>query len=692
MLATITGGTLTGVIAPDAVSVSTTGTFASPNVANGIAVTILLTGANAGNYTLTQPGATANITPAALTITATSVSKVYGNVLTSGPGSVAFTSTALQNGETIGSVTMTYGTGGAIHDAIGSYVSHITPSAATGGTFTASNYSISYVAGNITVTAAPLTITGLTANSKVYDRTTVATMSGTATLNGVVAGDAITLGGAPTFTFATANVGVGIVVTVSGYTITGAAAGNYTLTQPSGFTADITAKALTIASAAASNKVYDATNAATITGTLTGVIAGDVVTLNATGTFPSKNVGTGLAVTATCTLSGANAGNYTLTEPVGLTADIGKNALSSGITASNKIYDGTTAGSLSGSGSLTGVIAGDVVTLGGSGTAVFASKNVGTGIAVTVTAYGLSGTDAGNYILTQPSGLTANITVASLTITATGPLKVTGFTSPVQTGSTTNFIYYGTVAGETITSVTLTPSPTTSQSAGSTYTVTASAAAGANGYLSTNYTITYVVYNGTVAGFSYVWTGTTNTTWGTNTNWSPNGIPGTNDNVSIPATVNAPNVTASALVNTVTFTGNNTLTISSGKKLTVNNGFNVNAGVTANTTFAGASTSTVLEFSSSIFANYGTYNLTGTGIFQIDNTGSFIYNSGTFTANGNATLYLQGGSNTTHALTNAGVFYAGTSGSNCNIEVDDYGSIDNSGPVLFKADIPDILF
>ncbi|MEO6977995.1 MAG: YDG domain-containing protein, partial [Mucilaginibacter sp.] len=678
--ATITGGVLSGVISGDAVTVSTTGTFASPNVGSGIGVTVALAGANASNYTLTQPGITANITAASLTITATNVSKVYGNFLTGGPGSVAFTSGGLQNGETIGSVTMAYGSGAAINSAVGAYTGAITPSAPTGGTFTASNYSITYVTGKITVTAAPLTITGLSGNNKVYDGTTTVTLSGTATLSGVFAGDIVNLGGVPTSVFASKNAAVGVAITISGYTISGASAGNYTLTQPSGLSADITAKALTLTSPAASNKVYDATATATITGTLSGVIGGDVVTLSGTGTFPSKNIGTALAVTSACTLAGANAGNYTLTQPIGLTANITAKTLTvSGLTASNKMYDGTTAASLSGSGALSGVIAGDVVTLGGAGSATFASKNVGTAIAVTVSSYSVGGTDGGNYTLTQPSGLTANITVATLTITATGPLKVTGFTSPVQTGATSNFIYYGTVTGETVTSVTLTPSPTTSQTAGSTYTVTPSAAAGGGGFSSSNYTITYFVYNGNVAGFSYVWTGSTSTTWSTTTNWSPNGTPGSTDNVSIPATANAPTVTTSTSVNTATMTGNNTININSAKKLTINNGFNINSGVTANVTFAGASTSTILEFSSSIFANYGTFNLSGTGLFQVDNNGSYIYNSGTFTATGNSTLYLQGGTNTTHALTNAGTFYAGISGSNCNIEMDDYGSIDNSG-------------
>ena len=46
--------------------------------------------------------------------------------------------------------------GSAATGAVGSY--HLTPSAATGGTFTASNYNISYVNGALTVNAATLTI------------------------------------------------------------------------------------------------------------------------------------------------------------------------------------------------------------------------------------------------------------------------------------------------------------------------------------------------------------------------------------------------------------------------------------------------------------------------------------------------------------------------------------------------------
>ncbi|UEG49375.1 YDG domain-containing protein [Ferruginibacter lapsinanis] len=63
-----TPGTLSGIQLSDVVSVSSTGTFASATVANNIAVTLILSGTDAGNYTLTQPGITANITKASQTI------------------------------------------------------------------------------------------------------------------------------------------------------------------------------------------------------------------------------------------------------------------------------------------------------------------------------------------------------------------------------------------------------------------------------------------------------------------------------------------------------------------------------------------------------------------------------------------------------------------------------------------------
>ena len=83
-----------------------------------------------------------------------------------------------------------------------------------------------------TVSQKELTISGLTGNSKVYDRTTSATFTGTASLNGVVNGDSISLGGTPAASFADFNVGTNKPITVAGYTISGTKSTNYFLTQP----------------------------------------------------------------------------------------------------------------------------------------------------------------------------------------------------------------------------------------------------------------------------------------------------------------------------------------------------------------------------------------------------------------------------------------------------------------------------
>ena len=98
-------------------------------------------------------------------------------------------------------------------------------------------------------------------------------------------------------------------------------------------TGNVTPKALTVANAVAQNKPYDANTTATITGaTLVGVVGSDAVTVSGGGTFADPNVGTGISVTANLTLGGANAGNYTITQPTGLSANI--TAVAPNLTAS----------------------------------------------------------------------------------------------------------------------------------------------------------------------------------------------------------------------------------------------------------------------------------------------------------------------------------------------------------------------
>ena len=159
------------------------------------------------------------------------------------------------------------------------------------------------------------------------------------------------------------------------------------------------------------NKVYDGNTVAPLSGgTLIGVFVGDTVTLTQGGSFATKNAGIGIAVTASDSIGGASAGDYTLIDPIGLTGTITPATLTvSGTNVGTKVYNGTTAALLLG-GTLDGVVSGDTVGLNQSGT--FASAGVGTGIAVTATD-SLTGTNAADYSIIEPTGLTGSITPAS---------------------------------------------------------------------------------------------------------------------------------------------------------------------------------------------------------------------------------------------------------------------------------------
>jgi hypothetical protein len=139
-----------------------TGAFADPDVGAAKPVTITgltLTGTGAANYSLAQPaGLTAGIAARALTITAGNQGKTYGQTVAFGSGATQFTSIGLQHGETIDSVTLACGGGNATAAVAGSPYT-ITPGAATGGTYSAGNYTISYVPGMLAVDKADQTIT-----------------------------------------------------------------------------------------------------------------------------------------------------------------------------------------------------------------------------------------------------------------------------------------------------------------------------------------------------------------------------------------------------------------------------------------------------------------------------------------------------------------------------------------------------
>jgi filamentous hemagglutinin family protein len=274
------------------------------------------------------------------------------------------------------------------------------------------------------VTPRAITSTGITAVNRVYDATTAVGLNTTgAALNNTVVGDTVALSAtAATGTMADKNVGAGKAVAISGLALVGADAGNYTVTDASTATVTITARPINAVGVTAVDRVYDGTTAVALnTGAaaLTGVLPGDTVTVaGGSGNMADKNVGVAKPVaTAAITLAGADGGNYTATPAAAPTVTITPLAITStGITAVDRVYDGTNAVALDGSAAtLAGAIAGDAVTLSTAGaTGTMADKNVGIDKPVTIAGVTLAGADAPNYSLTDGSSATVDITALVL--------------------------------------------------------------------------------------------------------------------------------------------------------------------------------------------------------------------------------------------------------------------------------------
>ncbi len=175
---------------------------------------------------------------------------------------------------------------------------------------------------------------------------------------------------------------------------------------------------------------------------MTGFVAGDTQASATTGalefssaTTPASPVGS-YAITG----SGLAAVNYTFVEASdnasALTITADTVTIVSGLTADDKVYDGTDTATLSLTNTvvLAGLAGGDAgsVTLSTNGyVATFANSNATTNITVTVAGLTLTGGDYTNYTLTQPV-LSAAITPAPVTIAS---------------GLTVDGVVYGTLSG-----------------------------------------------------------------------------------------------------------------------------------------------------------------------------------------------------------------------------------------------------
>jgi hypothetical protein len=432
--ATIGSRSLTGAVAGDAVSLTGgTAAFSDKNVANSKTVTgtaFSLTGAQASRYVLASSTltTTANITAKTLTVTAIASSKIYD-----GTTAAAVT---LSSDRLFGDAITINFTSATFADANVGTGKPVTVTGISISGSDATNYSLASTTAtttaNITARALAITATGV---NKAYDGTTAATVT---LADDRVAGDVLATA-YTTAAFADKNVGTGKAINVSGITVTGAAADNYTFNTTTTATANITARALAV-TATGVNKPYDGNASATVTLS-DNRVSGDVLTFSYTAQFNNKNVGTGKPVAVTgITLGGADAGNYTANTSTTTTADITARALLLTATGTNKVYDATTAAVVTLSDDR---VAGDVFTVTYT-SATFTDKNVGTGKTISVTGISLSGADAGNYTFSPTATATANVTAAQATGSFTANDKV-------YNGNTTATIATRSVSGTLLT-------------------------------------------------------------------------------------------------------------------------------------------------------------------------------------------------------------------------------------------------
>jgi hypothetical protein len=477
--ASLTGSNynLTGVFNGDTVTLNdpVSGTYDTKDVGTGKTVTVTglaLTGGQSGDYVLASTSANAavgTVTPATLTAGLTgTVAKTYDGSTAATLATSNYTLTGVYSGDTVSLNDPTAGTYDTANAGTGKTVTvtGLAISGTSAGDYTLASTAASGAVG--TIDAAGVVIAYLTGTiSKVYDDSldAINLTSANYALSGVVPGDTVIISGPTTGTYASKDVGSGIMVTSgTGLTLSGPQASNYTLgdTQASGMIGIITPAPVTAGLAGTVGKVYDSTTAAALAAanyTLTGVYNGDDATLNdpISGLYDTKDVGTGKTVSVTgLALSGAQADDYMLTSTSasGTVGTITPASLMASLTGTaSKVYDSTTSATVVGSNlGLTGLFNGDDVAVGSSISGTYDTKDVGTGKTVTVTGLTLSGPQATDYTLdaTTVSGAIGTITPATLTASLTGTVSKVYDSTTAATLADSNYNLAGLYDGDAV--------------------------------------------------------------------------------------------------------------------------------------------------------------------------------------------------------------------------------------------------
>lgn len=413
-------------VSGDNLSISSTSSFSDKNAGEEKLVTVSginVTGADANNYNwVTSATGTADITAKKISVDAVAADKTYD--------AATWASVDLSTSGIVVGDKVTLSGEASFSDKNAGIGKTVTVDSVTIGGADGGNYQVETSGGpaltTATINKADLMISGVGQN-KIYDGTTAADVS---------------FGWAPAFmdevyvqgsaVFGDKNAGAGKAISVTNLDVYGADAGNYVWAVPTSVSAEIIARPINI-DVTGVDKTYDGTKSASVgmsattipeDPSISGLIAGDDLQLSGTASFADKNAGTSKVVTVdSVTLGGLDGKNYQIAYPedtLQTTATINKANLNVSGLASDKVYDGSTLAT----GSVTAhQVAGDDVVVG-FGSATFTDKNAGLGKVVTFNGLNVTGADASNYTWATSASSTADISKATLNVSASGHDKV----------------------------------------------------------------------------------------------------------------------------------------------------------------------------------------------------------------------------------------------------------------------------
>ncbi len=299
------------------------------------------------------------------------------------------------------------------------------------------NGSTGTLAGGLTVTAAPLTITA-SFNAKTYDATTTAAIA--PTVAGLLGTDSISN---LAEVYVGTNAGSSKILSVSSYTINDNNSGKDYIVTTVTNTAGVINKAPLTVTATANVKTYDSFVTASALATVAGLFGSDSVS-GRTEVYSSASAGSNKILSVSAyTVNDTNGGNnYTVTTAINAAGIINKAALTISAIANTKTYDSMTTAAAQPS--VTGLVGTDSVS---GQTEVYSDANFGTGKTLSVSAYTVNdGVGGNNYAVTTVVSAAGSITRAIVTISATPNTK----TYDATTSSAALPTVTGLIGGDTI--------------------------------------------------------------------------------------------------------------------------------------------------------------------------------------------------------------------------------------------------